>query len=323
MKPILDSRQLLAFAILGRTRSFTQTAREIFLTQSAVSHTIKALEADLDCRLFDRVNKKVTLTHAGEQLYHHVGKILGEMEAARKGLEQLKRWGQSRLRLAAPATICSHLLPGVLREFKGRYPQCVISIESCDSQESVRLVEENRADMAIGIEAKADERFDFSPLFSDELVFIVSPQHPWAATGRMVREELPSQAVILYGRTSYTGRLIDGYFRREHLTLNSVLEFRSMSAIRELVKLNLGIGIVAPWVVRKDLAEGTVMSVPLGRRKLKRTWGVVTRRERRLSLPESTLVQQIRRAAAEGFGVVPAMAGESGEEGRDPSAGGA
>ncbi|MFN9958300.1 MAG: LysR family transcriptional regulator, partial [bacterium] len=68
MNAPLDSRQLHAFSILARTGSFTQTARELFLTQSAVSHSMKSLETDVGCRLLDRVGKKVSLTQAGEQL---------------------------------------------------------------------------------------------------------------------------------------------------------------------------------------------------------------------------------------------------------------
>src|SRR5574339_52211 len=82
----LDSRQVRAFSVLARTGSFTQTARELHLTQSAVSHSMKALEGDVGCRLLDRVGKKVVLTQAGEQLLHHATKILQEMENARESL---------------------------------------------------------------------------------------------------------------------------------------------------------------------------------------------------------------------------------------------
>ncbi len=81
--PILDSRKLLAFATLARVGSFTQAAKEMNLTQSAVSHAIKALERDLGCRLFDRMGRTVTITAAGQQLLQHVDVILTEMQHAR------------------------------------------------------------------------------------------------------------------------------------------------------------------------------------------------------------------------------------------------
>ena len=105
MKTPIDSRQIHAFFTLARTGSFTQSARELFLTQSAVSHSIKALETDMGCRLFDRVGKTVMLTQAGEQLLPHAEKVLREMETARQGIHGLRQWGYGRLRIGAPTPL--------------------------------------------------------------------------------------------------------------------------------------------------------------------------------------------------------------------------
>src|SRR4051812_35483740 len=102
----LDSRQIRTFAVLARTGSFTQTARELHLTQSGVSHSMKALERDVGCSLLDRLGKKVVLTQAGEQLLHHTTKILQEMDTARESLSYLGKWGRGRLRLGATTTAC-------------------------------------------------------------------------------------------------------------------------------------------------------------------------------------------------------------------------
>src|ERR1043165_5803542 len=120
MRAPFDSRQLRAFVTLAKTGSFTVAAKELFLSQSAVSHSIKALEEDTNCRLLDRVGKKIALTPAGEQLLYHAEKILQDMEAARDALEQLNKWGHTRLRLAGSATACQYILPHVLRKFQGK-----------------------------------------------------------------------------------------------------------------------------------------------------------------------------------------------------------
>ncbi len=93
MKPILDSRKLLAFATLARCGSFTQTARELFLTQSAVSHAIKSLEQELECRLFERLGRQARLTPAGQHLLEHADRILDEMQLAREDLKALEKPG--------------------------------------------------------------------------------------------------------------------------------------------------------------------------------------------------------------------------------------
>src|SRR5438445_13015253 len=111
----LDSRQLRAFATLARTGSFTLAAKELYLSQSAVSHSMKALEQDVGCRLLDRLGKKVLLTQAGEQLLHHEQKILSVMSEVRESLQHLGRWGRTRLRIGASTTACQYMLLALLR----------------------------------------------------------------------------------------------------------------------------------------------------------------------------------------------------------------
>lgn len=300
MKGPIDSRQLQAFAILARTGSFTVTARQLFLTQSAVSHSMKALENDIGCRLLDRVGKKVMLTQAGEHLLQHAERVLREMNAARSGIERLGKWGRGRLRLAAPATLCVSLLPTVLREFQESFPQSLIAIEPGDTQESLERLEQGRVDLSLTMEGRPDDRFEFVPLFADELRFITSPLHPWAESGSVPKAEISRQNLIIYGKGSRTWRLIDEYFREEAIVLNAVIELRSMEAIRELVKLNLGVSILAPWIAAREMVDGSLVSLPLGRRKLRRQWGVLHWRGRRLTLAEETFIG-LCRTAAEGL----------------------
>ena len=297
MKGPLDSRQLHAFVILARTGSFTQTARELFLTQSAVSHSMKALETDVGCRLFDRVGKKVMLTQAGETLLQRADRALTEMGAAREEIQRLGKWGRGRLRLAAPVSVCVGLLPSVLREFQESFPDSLVTVEPGDSHEVIGLLEQHRVDLALVPEARADERVESVPLFRDELRFLVSPLHPWAAGGLPPRDEIPRQSLIVYGRSSRTWRLVDDYFREEKITLNTPMEVRSMDAIRELTKLNLGVGILSPWTCRADLEQGSLVSLPLGRRRLTREWGILEWRGRRRTLAEETFVGLCREAA--------------------------
>lgn len=287
---VFDTRHLRAFAALARLGSFTQAAQELFLTQSAVSHAIKALEAAAGCRLFERAGRRVSLTQAGEQLLRHVDRIMAEMKAARNGLEELSRWGHGRLRLGASTTACQYVLPTVLREFKQSFPKCVISIDPGDRARQVELLQQNRIDLALMLEPAGLKELAFVPLFTDEMRYLVAPSHPWARAGRMQRENFSEQTLILYNQRSYTFRLVKEYFRAEDLPLANFLELGSMEAIKELVKIGLGVGVLAPWVARAELAAGALVSLPLGKRKLRRRWGVAHLRGRRLSLGEETFV---------------------------------
>ncbi len=290
MNSPLDSRQLRAFTVLARTGSFTQAARELHLTQSGVSHSMKALERDIGCRVLDRMGKKVVLTQAGEQLLHHAKRILHEMETARESLGRLGKWGRGRLRLGASTTACQHLIPAVLREFKESFPDHAITIEPGDTPEMVAGLLRHRIDLALSLEPDKEAQLEFHPLFTDELQFIASPLHPWAQAGRAERLEIPRQNYILYAKHSVTFRLIEQYFRREEMVLNTVIEVGSMEATKELVKLGLGISILAPWIARKEIEDGSLVTLPLGRRKLQRRWGILHSRGKRLNLAEQTFI---------------------------------
>jgi LysR family transcriptional regulator, low CO2-responsive transcriptional regulator len=292
MKPTLDSRQLHAFAALARRGSFTHAAKDLFLTQSAVSHAIKALEDDVGCRLFDRVGRRVLLTQAGEQFLRHTEKILREMEAARVGLEALTKWGHGRLRVGASTTACQHILPTVLREFRQSYPRCVIRIEPGDHGQQLELLRGGHIDLALIIEppTPALAEHTFIPLFQDELRFLVSPLHAWAKAGRAPRETIEAETLVLYNKSSYTFRLVSEYFREEKVALSNFIELGSMEAIKELVKIGIGAGVIAPWIARAELESGSLVSVPLGSRKLRRRWGVAHLKGRRLALAEETFV---------------------------------
>lgn len=305
MSATLDSRQMLAFATLARRGSFTMAAKDLFLTQSAVSHTIKTFERDMGVRLFDRVGKKVHLTQAGEQLLPHAERILREMQDARTALEELQNWGHGRLRVGASTTACHHILPTVLREFKQSFPMCVIKIESGDHPRQLELLRSNQVDIALTLESESNAAdLTFRPLFEDELRFLVSPMHPWAEKRKAPRETIAGETLVLYNKSSYTFRLVDEYFRQEGVQLQNVIELGSMEAIKELVKIGIGAGVIAPWIAREELARGALVSIPLGKKKLKRRWGVSFLKGRKLPLAEETFAG-LCEAVTQGFGEEP------------------
>ena len=242
------------------------------------------------------MGKKVLLTQAGETLLVHAQRILREMSLARESLEQLNKWGHTRIRIGASSTTCQYILPSVLRRFKEAYPDCLITIEPADVSDSVDLLESNRIDLAISLEPEQLDKMTFQPLFTDELMFIVSADHEWAVNGHVIRNQIGKQKFVLYNKGSQTFRMIEHFFRRDGIAINTLIEFGSMEAIKELVKLGLGVGVMAPWVVREEIEDGSICALPLGRRLLRRQWGVLSWRQRPLNLPEEKFVSLCREA---------------------------
>lgn len=288
MTTTLDSRQMLAFATLARCGSFTQTAKELHLTQSAISHTIKALEQDVGVPLFERVGKRVFLTQAGEQLRPAAERILRDMHDARTALEEIGAWGKGRLRVGASVTTCQYLLPTVLREFRQSFPDCALRIEPGDGPRMVELLRNNQVDLALMLQPAREAGLMFRRLFADELRVLVSPMHAWARAGRVGAEALRAETLIVYNKGSFTDTLLGEHLAAAGIELENTMELGSMEAIKELSKVGVGAGVLAPWIARRELAEGSLVSLALPGGKLRRTWGVAHLSGRRLSLAEET-----------------------------------
>ena len=295
----LDSRQLRAFLTLARKCSFTAAARELHLTQSAVSHSVKALEVEVGCRLLDRMGKKVLLTQAGEEFLQHVEEVFRGMENARESIVRMSEWGQGRLRIGASAAACQYILPPVLREFKKKFPKCMLSIKPGDTAEITDALRANEIDLAVTLEPRNEPDFEFRALFTDELVFLIDRGHPWAEAGRALRTNIPRQQYILYLKNSRTFEMIEVFFAVDDIVIKSVIDMGSMSAIKELVKLGLGITILAPWIAREELAKKKLIALPLGRRKLKRQWGLLYWKGRTMGWAEETFVKLCRSGTAQ------------------------
>jgi LysR family transcriptional regulator, low CO2-responsive transcriptional regulator len=290
----MDSRLLRMFICVAENGSVVGAARELHLTPSAISHGLKALESELGVRLFERAGKKVLLNHVGEQLLAQVKPLLNGLAVAEESVRRLGKWGQTRLRIGVAASACQYILPGVIRELKKNQPGLVFRIELGDMSEMVELIRVNQIDLALGVTPESKGDLVLRPVFRDELLFVFAPSHPWATAQSISREDLRKQPLILYQRKSLTARIVDDYFRSLDLAPSTVMEIGSIEAIKELVKLNLGVSVLAPWVADKEIARGKLRMRPIGKKKLAREWVVVHARGRRLNLTEETFCRLCR-----------------------------
>ena len=149
MEQPLDSRQIRAFVSLARSGSFTQSGREMHLTQSAVSHAIKALETDLACQLFHRQGKSVHLTHHGRELLPHAETILQEMAQARAALGALDKTPRGRLSIGCTPAASQFILPTVFREFKESFPQYEIRVVPGETPQTLERLQNHEVDLAV------------------------------------------------------------------------------------------------------------------------------------------------------------------------------
>lgn len=283
----LDSRQLLAFCKLVQTGSYTETARILNLTQSAISHSVKNLESDLGCQLVTRSGRKLIITNDGELLYKDATSILNQMDVARLRIQDRTNWGRRLLRIGASTTACQHLLPNVLREFKECFPDCVLQIIPRDTPNLLDMIRLHELDLAIITYPNDVKSVELKPLFTDELIPVCSPIHTFTQTGSL---KIGEERMVLYNKGSYTFILIEEFFRKNKLILNNFIHLGSMEAIKELVKINYGISFLASWIVENEINDGSLVHIQIPKSKLIRRWGVCFAKEKKLSITEETFL---------------------------------
>jgi DNA-binding transcriptional LysR family regulator len=269
----LDSRQLNAFASLARTGSFAETARELFLTHSAISHSIKALEREVGCRLLNRLGKKIELTAAGEGFLLHVQDGLKGLALAREYVEQYKEWGCPRLRIGAGTALCQRLFPLVLTQLRQQFPRMLVSARTVRASEMAACLAAGELEIIVAPALLHAPEQEFTPLFESTLQIVVSAKHRWAVDGSVPFKEIPKEPCFLPDKTHATRRVIDQYFAADKVVLNGVAEIDNLDVIRETLKHGIGMSILPDWLVKEDLAAGALVGFPPGRRRLRQSWG--------------------------------------------------
>lgn len=290
MNKTIDSRQLLAFCTLVQTGSFTETARILNLTQSAISHSVKNLEEDIGCQLVTRTGRKTHITADGEALYKDAQTILHQMEQARERVQDRANWGRGRLRIGASTTACQYLLPNVLREFNECFPECILSITPADTPELIQRVRHHEIDVAVIVDPANLQEVTVKPLFRDELILIGSPIHPFVQKGNIPVSKIALERLVLYNKGSFTFNIIERFFRQNKVALQNFIELGSMEAIKELIKINYGLSFVASWIVSEEINKGSIGHIQMGRRRMSRQWGICYANEKKLSITEETFL---------------------------------
>lgn len=285
----IDARQLANFCEVVDTQSIRKAAKNLNLTTSAVSHSLKRLEEDLGCKLFDRDTRNLTLTYAGRRLHSVADELLRNLTNTRNLVQEWGEVRQKTLRVGATSAACQYIIPVVLRELKESFPGMNIQIIPGSSYRQLEALDENRTDVAIFPWFKAEKKSHVS-IGTDTLEFILNPLHAWAQSRKVDYNSFESERIILTESQSYTFDLVADYFKSFNKSLMPFIEISNEEVIKRLVELDIGIGILPNWIIRKEAKSGALVSMPLGRRKLKRHWIVAHQEGKELSFSETLFV---------------------------------
>ena len=269
----MDSSALQAFTAVARSGSFSRAAEELFLTQPAVSKRISALEDELHARLFDRVGRQIVLTEAGEALLPHARRVLGDLEAARQAVADLRGAVGGRLRIGTSHHIGLHHLPPILRAYTARYPAVDLDLHFMDSEQACHAVDRGELELAVvTLPEQPADTLATETLWPDPLAILASPEHPLAARSGIALSELVAHPAVLPAPTTFTRRILSEALRPHGLRPRVALETNYLETIKMMVSVGLG------WsALPQTLMDETVCGLDVPALALERRLGLVAR----------------------------------------------
>ena len=258
---------LKTFLTVAKTRSFSYAAKELGLTQGAVSHQIAALEKYFDAELFKRADNGVEVTDAGAILAETAEKILKDVENAKAKLSSTKLELGGTIRIDASTIPGEHIIPSLVAEFQKKYPGVKFKIKAEDSINSLMDLQAGNADFAaVGTMDKHNDKLEAIEIGEEDLVLIVPSSHELSAMKSVKPNEILKYPYINREETSGTRKEIERLLESVEVSpakLRTTLELASTEAVITAVSEGRGISVISSIASKRAQAAGLVKVLQL------------------------------------------------------------
>ena len=254
------------FYTVANTGNISKAAKELYISQPAISKSIQKLEESIGCKLFSRSSRGVVLTDEGKLLYEHVSEAF---ETLTMGEEKLKRsieLGVGHLKIGVSSTLCKYLLLPYLKEFIRQNPHISISISCQSTNDTLKLLEDNKID--IGLIGKPENlkniHFDFLEEIED--IFVAAKDYLRNLKARGIQKDhiLQSSTLMLLDKNNMTRQYIDDYLQENQIIIKDSIDISDMDLLIDFARIGVGVACVIKNFVREDLGNGTLVEIPLG-----------------------------------------------------------
>ena len=282
----MDLRHLRLFCEIVELRSFSLAAEEVHITQPAASLQVRSLERELGTQLLDRSGREVIPTDAGEVLYRRAKEILDLDAEARVEIMNLGDLMGGHITIGASTGPGEHILPALIARFKSDHPAVAVSLRVTDSREVIDLVLARELEVGVVGALAHHKELAVRPLARDEIVFICSPEHPWAARGEVSFEELLAAPLIVQQQGAGIRSVVEQHLKERGIkpaALNVVLEMGLNESAKHAVMAGAGVTYLSKFAVRSEVENGTLAVVRVTDFRILRDFYFVHSRNRVLS----------------------------------------
>ncbi len=285
---------LQVFCDLVETGSFSAAASQNFITQSAVSQQVRALEARFDQRLLDRTKGRVQATPAGQLLYQASKDITGRYRDLREQLQSFGNTVSGSVRLATVHSVGLYELSEPLKKFLKAYPQVNVHIEYSRSSKIFEDVLSGRIDLGIVAYPTRRPQIAVLPFREDRLVLVCATHHPLARRRSLALAELEGQNFVGYERDIPTRRELDRVLRRKGVGVRYVMELDNIETIKRVVEIGAGLAIVPEPTIQQEVKSRTLCALHIRDETMTRPLGVVHRQGRHFSPAVERFIAELR-----------------------------
>ena len=271
----MDLRQLEMFQAIVEAGSFTNAGKRLHVSQSAISRQITLLEKELGVQVLMRSNKRVFLTDAGKTLLKHCHRIFRDVEEALLEVSQNETISEGSLRVGGGMSVCTYLLPHILKEYHARHPNIRLTVTTGTSEPTMEKIRNNEIDIGVLTLPVESHDLEVESIIEEEMVVVMSPSHPLSTRKELSVKDLGGTPLILFERGSNTRKIIERFIDEQDISANIVMQMENVEIIKPLVDIGLGITIIPYQSIVREVEAGTLHYARISGHPLYRKLGLV------------------------------------------------
>lgn len=258
----MNTEQLQAFLEAARQRSFSKAAEILLVAQPAITSRLRVLERELGETLFQRTNRGVLLTEAGEAFLPYAERSLRALQEGASLLEGMRRATAGRLYVGTARVLGTYLLPTILQAFRQRYPGIEVTIRTGRSHQVLEFVKGGEVHLGLA-RAIADPEIEAFHILDVDIVPVVHPSHPFARAGEVSIYDLGREPLILYDHESFYYLMITKACREMGIAPKITMELDSVEATKRAIEVGMGVSFLPRISIERELRLSTLAEVRL------------------------------------------------------------
>ncbi len=287
---MLNTELYKVFYFTAKCGNVSEAAEQLYISQPAISKSIKKLESLIGCCLFIRNSRGVSLTTEGEVLYDYVKNAFEKLDSGERMLEKLKKRTEGVVKVGISNTLCRYFFLPYLEAFHYRYPGIRIQIINRTSPETITLLEQGRLDFGIISIPMDKAEMDYIELLTIQDIFVAGKKYKIDENSISV-EKLLEYPLLMLEDKNLSRIYLDEYFKANNLSFTPEIEISSMDILVEFAKIGLGIAAVIKDFVSEELAAGTLKEIKISPSLPSRKIGIALKKNIPISLAAQSFIE--------------------------------